>query len=250
MHVEIQKWINFTLIELLIVIAILAILTGLLLPALNSARDKGYSAKCIGNLKQQGLAFQQYADDMDSWMPVSSADVTYGVHYYWRYAIAPYLGIRLGQGEGGRQQSEVQRQNPGLLVRKDNSQWRGASLESSQLRSGGLRSMATQRMGKESGSAETSERHPRQIPRVRRSFPPILPTLPSWAATSSPSHGNPPRATCVWNGSATGTTTASTSTGPTVTLPGWRIPSEFRPSRQPQILLAHPVLIFETGVFP
>ena len=95
MHVEIQKWINFTLIELLIVIAILAILTGLLLPALNSARDKGYSAKCIGNLKQQGLAFQQYADDMDSWMPVSSADVTYGVHYYWRYAIAPYLGIRL-----------------------------------------------------------------------------------------------------------------------------------------------------------
>lgn len=56
---------EFTLIELLITIAIIAILVGMLLPALNRARESGRTASCTGNIRQIGVAMQSYASDHD-----------------------------------------------------------------------------------------------------------------------------------------------------------------------------------------
>ncbi len=74
---------RFTLIELLVTIAIIAILAGVLLPVLNSAREKGKAIFCTSNLKQLGLSCQQYSLENDDYNPPlvsgsSSADAVWG----------------------------------------------------------------------------------------------------------------------------------------------------------------------------
>jgi len=61
---------------LLVVIAIIAILAALLLPALSKAREKARQAKCISNLKQLALVSLFYSNDYDGWMPPNSHVVT------------------------------------------------------------------------------------------------------------------------------------------------------------------------------
>jgi prepilin-type N-terminal cleavage/methylation domain-containing protein/prepilin-type processing-associated H-X9-DG protein len=59
----------FTLVELLVVMAIIALLAGLLLPTLASARARGRSVFCLNNGRQLSLASQLYADDANDRLP-------------------------------------------------------------------------------------------------------------------------------------------------------------------------------------
>ena len=62
----------FTLIELLVVIAIIAVLAAILFPVFNRAREQARKSACQSNVRQIGLAFQQYLQDYDETLPNST----------------------------------------------------------------------------------------------------------------------------------------------------------------------------------
>jgi prepilin-type N-terminal cleavage/methylation domain-containing protein/prepilin-type processing-associated H-X9-DG protein len=91
----------FTLIELLVVIAIIAVLIALLLPAVQAAREAARRAQCVNNLKQLGLAAQNYVSSNNvfppqtSW-PTMAANYSgntagYAWGFTWYYALFPQL---------------------------------------------------------------------------------------------------------------------------------------------------------------
>jgi prepilin-type N-terminal cleavage/methylation domain-containing protein/prepilin-type processing-associated H-X9-DG protein len=59
----------FSLVELLVVMAIIALLASLLLPALGRSKAKAYNAACLNNLRQLGIATRVYADENQERLP-------------------------------------------------------------------------------------------------------------------------------------------------------------------------------------
>lgn len=114
----------FTLIELLVVIAIIAILAAILLPALNSARQRGITANCTANLKQMGMAFAAYQQMFDDWIPSKASRAEYDTGKYtdnsthpWTELIAETTGLFTyldGWNQAGAKLEAVPRQQQGV----------------------------------------------------------------------------------------------------------------------------------------
>lgn len=87
-----KKLRNFTLLELLLVISIIAILTSLLLPALTNVRNKVKQAACSSNMKQIGLAAGMYTNDYNEWCLTGSYSGLVSGKNYWNSVIVRDLG--------------------------------------------------------------------------------------------------------------------------------------------------------------
>ena len=79
---------HFTLVELLVVIAVIAMLVAILLPSLNRARESANVVVCANNLKELGVAAHMHAEDKDGWFPQTMRNneaCNYGPYGYLRY---------------------------------------------------------------------------------------------------------------------------------------------------------------------
>jgi prepilin-type N-terminal cleavage/methylation domain-containing protein/prepilin-type processing-associated H-X9-DG protein len=82
----------FTLVELLVVIAVIVILASLLMPVVGSATGKARAAECVSNLRQIGAAMMSYLKDNDMYFQVSWSQMTAEeeLRYDWSAVLLPY----------------------------------------------------------------------------------------------------------------------------------------------------------------
>ena len=84
----------FTLIEILVVLAIISLLSAILFPAFARARENARSSACLSNLKQVNLAMNQYSQDFDEhFPPISSGqyNVASNPYIFWPNFVLPYI---------------------------------------------------------------------------------------------------------------------------------------------------------------
>jgi prepilin-type N-terminal cleavage/methylation domain-containing protein len=91
-----KRWLPkraFTLVELLVVIAVIAILAALLLPALSRAKEQAYTVVCKSNLRQLGIALANYTSDFGAYPFYGEFASGPGrTHNYWQELLQPYSG--------------------------------------------------------------------------------------------------------------------------------------------------------------
>lgn len=83
MHVTPRRSPAFTLVELLVVVAIIAILAALVLPLGKSMMDKGNTSKCASNQKQIVMGMLQWINDNEGWLPTYTTSVGGGGGWLW-----------------------------------------------------------------------------------------------------------------------------------------------------------------------
>lgn len=92
---------GFTLVELLVVMAIVALLIGILLPSLGRAREAARTVKCLSQLRTLGQFTAMYADSNRDAMPRSQHSAFANLAAPWGYAFFEYVeGERYTQGDG------------------------------------------------------------------------------------------------------------------------------------------------------